>query len=253
MERDKGFPPGARYIPAPSLLFSSLLGEITPLARLKCTLRVLAMAHLRRDKRLWVTQEELLADPVLHKGLSQEKVDARGAILQGLSAAVERGTLLQAHGPYGEALFLVNDSPGRKAFASLQQGAPALLPEGPEGVEGEKDQENGEVRPTIFALYEENIGLLTPILAQELEDAERTYPPAWIAQAFREAAARNRRNWRYIQRILERWASQGRGPERSEGTDHGEPWRHTQETDRKEYLRRYGHLAPWADDSGTRS
>ncbi|MBI4197588.1 MAG: hypothetical protein HY533_00570, partial [Chloroflexi bacterium] len=168
MEPNKGFPPGTRYIPAPSLLFSSLLGEIASLAELKCTLRVLALAHLRRDKRLWVSQEELLADPVLRKGLSQEKVDARGTILQGLSAAVERGTLLLAHGPQGKAVFLVNDSPGRKAYASLQQGIPALPAEGPDGVESEGGQEHGAARPTIFALYEETIGPLAPILAQEL-------------------------------------------------------------------------------------
>ena len=60
-------------------------------------------------------------------------------------------------------------------------------------------------------MYEDNIGLLTPIIAQELKDAELTYPADWIEDAFREAVSYNKRNWRYVQRILEKWAANGRG------------------------------------------
>ncbi|MEE8442810.1 MAG: DnaD domain protein [Dehalococcoidia bacterium] len=56
-----------------------------------------------------------------------------------------------------------------------------------------------------------------------------------MQEAFREAVGHNRRSWRYIARILERWST--------EGKDDGEPGRHSQAVDRKEYLRRYGHLA----------
>ena len=65
-------------------------------------------------------------------------------------------------------------------------------------------------RPNIFVLYEQNIGPLTPLLAEELMEAEDTYPAAWIEDAFREAVELNKRSWRYIQRILERWAAEGK-------------------------------------------
>ena len=71
-------------------------------------------------------------------------------------------------------------------------------------------------RPSVYALYEQNIGLLTPILAEHLQDAEARYPMAWIDSAFEEAVANNKRNWRYIERILERWAAEGR--------DSGKDW-----------------------------
>lgn len=64
-------------------------------------------------------------------------------------------------------------------------------------------------RPNIFALYEQNIGLLTPLLAEKLQDAEGRYPLDWIEAAFEEAVTNNKRNWRYIERILERWAVEG--------------------------------------------
>ncbi len=65
-------------------------------------------------------------------------------------------------------------------------------------------------RPDIYALYEQNIGLLTPILAERLQDAQTRYPAEWIEEAFEEAVANNKRNWRYIERILERWAAEGK-------------------------------------------
>ena len=57
------------------------------------------------------------------------------------------------------------------------------------------------------------------MVAEELREAERTYPPNWIEDAFREAVELNKRNWRYIRRILERWAA--------EGKDDGVDWRDT--------------------------
>jgi DnaD/phage-associated family protein len=65
-------------------------------------------------------------------------------------------------------------------------------------------------RPSLYALYEQNIGLLTPILAERLQDAESRFPQAWIESAIEEAVSNNKRNWRYIERILERWAAEGK-------------------------------------------
>ena len=64
-------------------------------------------------------------------------------------------------------------------------------------------------RTTIFALYESHIGTISPMIADELTEAERLYPAEWLEAAFREAAAQNARSWRYISRILERWAREG--------------------------------------------
>ncbi len=65
-------------------------------------------------------------------------------------------------------------------------------------------------RPNIFTLYEQNIGLLSPMIAEELKDAADHYPAEWIESAFREAVLLNKRNWRYINAILRRWETEGR-------------------------------------------
>jgi DnaD/phage-associated family protein len=64
-------------------------------------------------------------------------------------------------------------------------------------------------KPTVFRLYEQNIGPLTPMIADRLIKALETYPPDWIESALEEAVAYNRRNWRYIARILENWEADG--------------------------------------------
>ena len=65
-------------------------------------------------------------------------------------------------------------------------------------------------QPNIFALYEDNIGTIGPMLAEELKEAEERYPAYWITEAFQTAVDENKRSWRYINGILRRWASQGR-------------------------------------------
>jgi len=87
----------------------------------------------------------------------------------------------------------------------------------------------------IFALYEQNIGMITPMIAEELKEAEKIYPPQWIEEAFKEAVTLNKRSWKYIARILERWAS--------EGKDSGEYRRDIKKNGSDKYVKgKYGHL-----------
>ena len=73
-------------------------------------------------------------------------------------------------------------------------------------------------RPNVYTLYEQNIGLLTPIVAEKLQEAEGHYPVEWINAAFEEAVLNNKRNWRYIERILERWTVEGRQSGKDRGS-----------------------------------
>ncbi len=65
-------------------------------------------------------------------------------------------------------------------------------------------------RPNIFTLYEQNIGLLSPIIADQLKDAADQYPAEWIEEAFRGAVEQNKRKWSYVRAILRRWETEGR-------------------------------------------
>ncbi len=98
-------------------------------------------------------------------------------------------------------LFFLNSPRGRAAAEAFSQGRWQPDAAGP----GTPPPE----RPNIFKLYEENMGPLTPMIADALKDAESTYPPAWVAEALEIAVLKNKRNWKYVEAILKRWKEEG--------------------------------------------
>jgi DnaD/phage-associated family protein len=83
-------------------------------------------------------------------------------------------------------------------------------------IEEDKDKELKSVaaensKINIYKLYEKNIGLLVPMIADELKQAEIDFPFDWISDAFQEAVDHNARSWKYVRTILDRWKATGRG------------------------------------------
>lgn len=70
--------------------------------------------------------------------------------------------------------------------------------------------EESTTKPNIFKLYEENIGPLTPMIADTLQDAEKTYAVEWIVEVIAIAVKHNKRNWAYCDVILKRWQTEGK-------------------------------------------
>jgi DnaD/phage-associated family protein len=140
---------------------------------------------------------------------------AADALLDALERAVARRSLLRVTTGEGDEQrdwYFVNSEKGRQAVDDLLAGR--WRP-----VETDQPVQLEAQRPNIFVLYEQNIGALTPLLAEELMEAEDTYPAAWIEDAMREAVELNKRSWRYVLRILERWAAEGRTDETARRSD----------------------------------
>jgi DnaD/phage-associated family protein len=206
-----------RYVPVPAPLLESLLEEIDDLAELKCTMRVIAMLHVKKGHPRFVTLGELQADRTLTRSLGQDGDSASQSIEQGMAKAVRRGTIAVASVEESGArqqLFTLNTEVNRTTLEKIAEGATQVspLPVSEPWVEPEDT-------PNIFALYEQNVGMLSPMIADELREAEELYPVEWISEAMREAVGLNKRSWRYISRILERWEHEGRG--------HGKPGRYS--------------------------
>ncbi|MCS7207141.1 MAG: DnaD domain protein [Dehalococcoidia bacterium] len=225
-----GFPARCTYTPVPSPLFGPLLEEIDDLAELKTLLRVVHLLHLKRGPTRAVSLTELAGDLPLARALGG---DAQ-ALERALQACVRRGVLtvveVEKDGRR-ERLFLLNTPQGRAAAQRLAAGQGDVASSTPPPLEPPPPS-------NIYRLYEENIGVLTPLVADMLKDAEATYPPQWIAEAIQEAVRHNRRSWGYVEAILRRWAREGKG-------EHGAPGRSPQ-TDRAADLLRgrkgYGPL-----------
>jgi len=211
-----GFPRRVRLVPVPSPVFGPLLEEIDDLAELKCTLRVVWLLQQKRGYPKLVTASEVLADRTLARALSPNGSTDPSRVEQALARAVQRGTLITgavSHDGARERLYALNSDGDREAMAKIVDGDVPRTP-APKAEPWEAATE----RSNIFALYEDNIGMLSPMISEELREAEQIYPAAWIEDALREAVGQNKRSWRYIARILERWEREGRGD--------GEPGRH---------------------------
>lgn len=217
-----GFPAGKQpYTPVPNLFFSELLPEIDHLGELKVTLHVFWLLTQKQGDRPWVSGQELATDRRLLSGLAAPGMTQLEALQDALERAVARRSLLRVRGEAGadrKDWYFVNSEKGRQAVEDLLAGR--WTPAGT----GQTVQLEVQ-RPNIFVIYEQNIGPLTPLLSEELIEAEDTYPASWIEDAFREAVELNKRSWRYIQRILERWAAEGRTDEEARRGDEGDPRR----------------------------
>jgi DNA replication protein len=237
--RFPGFPDRMELVPIPGAVFGTLLREIDDLAELKTLLHVLRLLHGQPRAPRYVRRASLLADAGLLEALGS--LDGRAgehAVAAALNQAVGRGTLLPLHvtdGSTEDECYLLNTRANERIVQQVLAGERTLGELGP--VPAPREPARADDRPTIYELYEQNIGLLTPLLAEELLEAAESYPEPWIEDAFREAVAQNKRNWRYVRRILESWASRGRGTS-------GTTWRRTDPPeDPRRYLDgRYGRL-----------
>jgi DnaD/phage-associated family protein len=135
-------------------------------------------------------------------GLSAEEITS------GLEKAVKRGTLLKVQRARVEparnetvVYFLLNSPKGRAGAAAIENGQwnPKT------GISAPPVE-----RPNVFRLYEENIGPLTPLIADALRDAENNYPAEWIGESIELAVKNNKRSWKYCEAILKRWKEEGR-------------------------------------------
>ncbi len=210
-KRFGGFSKRTEFTPIPNPFFSALLPAISDIAELKITLYVFWALYRKKDYPRYITLGELRADRPLMLGLGGGG-SPEEALGRGLDMAIDRGTLLRLNcqrDGEAEQLYFINDEQSRRALVRIESGelevGDLVLPE----------PASTEAIPNIFALYEQYIGLYTPIIADELKEAQDLYPASWIEEAFREAVVLNKRSWRYINRILEGWASEGKSDGRT--------------------------------------
>ncbi len=191
MKKFKGFSDSETFTQLPDAFFHNLLKEITEAAELKVTLYF-----------LWRTQKMEGASHALRETDFDPKSLGLAAdgVRQGLEQAVLRGTILKAEHE-ADVVYLLNSPRGRAAAEAFAKGRL---------VASEPGTSPPVERPNIFKLYEENIGPLTPLIADALKDAEATYSAEWIRDTIELAVKNNKRSWKYCEAILKRWKEEGR-------------------------------------------
>ena len=202
--------------PVPRSLITDILPAMTDLNELHVVLAMLRLVLEAGDVSAPFEESTIVRDRTLRDALqvvgSGNSADYR--IATGLDLAVGRGVLLRfrtIEQQHERVWYTIATPEAKSAIDRMLQGEslpPRSLWEGDSAPRIEPE------RPTVFRLYEQNIGLLSPIIADQLVRAMERYPREWIEDAIGEAVAYNRRNWRYIQRILQNWATTGRSEDR---------------------------------------
>jgi len=204
----KGFPDGKiRNTPLPEPLFSELLPVIDDLGELKLTLYSFWRLNRMEGAFPYLRRDDFTNDALFLKGLNPDPGKAEIALDAALTRATKDGILLEARiqmeGGH-DILYFLNSPKGRAALDAIARGSWVFSSDSHQPVV------LGKERPNIYELYEQNIGPLTPMIAETLREAEQSYSYRWIEDAFRIAVENNVRNWRYVAAILNRWQVEGR-------------------------------------------
>ena len=235
MEQFKGFPAKMQFTPLPNLFFSQLLPQISDITELKTTLHIFEALYQKKGYPRFITYQELLGSASLMNSLRQVAKPPGEVLHTALEMATQRGTILHIvldRDGVAEDFYFLNTEHDRQIVTKIQNGELHL----PGTKAGGQTYIEPEEQLDIFTIYEENIGMLTPMIADELRDALKVYPESWIKDAIKEAVSVNKRNWRYIAKILERWSAEGK----SNGTYRRDS---TQKTSPDKYIKgKYGHM-----------
>jgi len=86
----------------------------------------------------------------------------------------------------------------------------------------EAEKEPAAPPENIPQVYEQNIGALTPMIADKLIMLEDEFPVGWFTEAAKEAVGAGVRNLNYIQAILDRYKREGfKSPRKGKGKGRG--------------------------------
>jgi DNA replication protein len=196
----KGFSDTETFTELPDSFFHHLLNEITDVDELKVTLYAIwRIGHMDGPFHALCETDFNAKD----LGLTVE------VLASGLEKAVERGSIIKSVHD-ADVFYFLNSPRGRTAAEAFAKG---------NWRESAQIRPAPVERPNVFKLYEENIGPLTPLIADALKDAEGTFSSEWIAAAIELAVKNNKRNWKYCEAILKRWKEEGRAEKQNRRDD----------------------------------
>lgn len=206
-----GFPAGEMHsVLMPQLFYTDLLPQIDDLAELKLTLYVFFLLQAEQPPDPWITDDRLRRDPILLDMIADtsDLYDPVTLLDAALERALIRNTLLpleirSAGMDETQKAYVLNTETGRRA----QQQTPHTVSR----EAGRSPLATDQSLP--FKYYQQNFGLLTPLVADHIRDLEREYAADWICEAMEIAVQHNARSLRYVEAVLDRWARERRSDE----------------------------------------
>ncbi|MDD3678441.1 MAG: DnaD domain protein [Dehalococcoidales bacterium] len=216
-----GFPSKMSYTAVPNIFINNVLPQIDDIGELKVILHIIEALYNKKGYPRYVSFSELAANASLMSNFKQTEKPLN-ELEDALKLAMEHKIILGLSTENGD-IYFVNTEADRQAASKIKSGEHKVT-----GIKYAIDNTVSEEEPiNIFSLYEENIGILTPMIAEGLKDAIKLYPETWIADAIKEAVKQNVRKLSYITAVLENWAKEGRND--------GTYWRYSKKDDPEKY------------------
>jgi DnaD/phage-associated family protein len=156
-----------------------------------------------------------VSNAVTHKQLTDSLVDA------GLFDAVQDGFMVHDYLKYNPPAEQVKAERARNAKrqarmkdrqknnAGSNAGSNGVSTDAPYPYPIKEEEEEPHQPKNIYTVYSNNIGNITQIIADALDQAEKDYTADWIVSAIDEAVKNNVRSWSYINAVLQRWKRDG--------------------------------------------
>ena len=198
----KGFTSQEQFIPLPESFLREVLPALSSVEGVKAALYAFWRLIMLKGTAPALPEKAFLDETAL----TTSGLDA-ASMRRGLDEAAAAGVLLVLKTSSG-TVYLLNTPQGRALQTAFEHG------------EWQPQTDNVPpppvLHPNIYRIYEENIGPLTPLIADALRDAEKEYSPEWVAEALGEAVKRNSRNWKYAEAILKRWKEEGHAHQKTQ-------------------------------------
>ena len=212
-----GFPGGPLPgVSVPHFYFRRLLPLIDDLAELKLTQYCLYLLDAGRARQTWLWTDDVRGNPELLAMMAEISAlyEAAEILEEALQRAIQRHALLSfplldRHRNQEREALVLNTAEGRRLRDTGVVPVPAA-----------ETAPSGTGVATPFQLYQQNIGMLTPLVADQIRALEEEFPIPWICEAMEIAVHNNKRALAYVEAILERWAIEGR----IRPDDAGEQW-----------------------------
>ncbi|MFL2647050.1 MAG: DnaD domain-containing protein [Dehalococcoidia bacterium] len=220
--RFEGFRTGSKAVAIPVEFFNELMPTLNRGVEIRVVLHVIYMIFRKSGRIRAVSFEELVNETSLRAALSEDtyRFQIKGALDRGVQA----GALLECHLNQHDFLYFLNNEGGRRQYQQIQMGTLSF------SKDSQITTSINLNKTTPIIAYEQEIGTVTPAIAEAIREAEGLYPTEWIIEALNLASTNNARSWRYVDAILKRWNKEGRNDETN--------WRNNESTDPYSHLYR---------------
>lgn len=211
----KGFPLPDDFATTrvPNAVLSRVLSSIDVVDEIKLILRAIWLLEHQRGYPRYIAHDDLRRDRVLSVAITEQSDFDRI-----LKSAIARGVFLEGS-INGNVCLMLNTESARRALLEASSIASNL---------NKDDDYDGWERPSVgtrsadaFRAYEENIGILSPMIRQSILAALEDFTDEDITHAVRIAVENESRSWSFVAGVLRRWARDGIPHERTDGTARG--------------------------------